>query len=581
MKKQPSFLLFLISIFCFASCGGNTPDKLKWWQKTIAYEIYPKSFKDSNNDGIGDLNGISANLDYLQSLNVGAIWLTPVYDSPMKDNGYDVKDYYKINPLFGNDEDMDRLIKQGKKHGIKVVMDLVFNHTSEEHQWFQDSIMKKNGKEDWYIWRDGVLGPDGNLLPPNNWGSVFGGSAWEYNQTRKQFYLHSFGKFQPDLNWENPQVRNALYDIANYWINKGVGGFRIDAVTYIKKPAGLPDGKVPEGETYCPVNNVSMNVPGILTFLDEFKKHVTDGKDIFTVAEANGVKSEELKYWVGKNGVFDMLFEFGICNLGCEGEKWYKPKDFDITDIKKFINASQQATVTNEGWYPMFFENHDQPRSVNHYLPNVPKEDQDAAAKGLGTILLTMHGTPFVYQGEEIGCINTNWNNINELDDISSKNQYEEALQHGLSEAQALECVRKFSRDNARTPMQWNDSTNAGFSEHTPWLRLNQEYETINVWNEKHNIDSVLNWYKEISDLRIEEPILTEGDFQMLLPNDKNIFAYTRGVGSKQVLVLVNFSKQNQDYDIDVSDMQPIANSLGNDYTPNKLKPYQSLILKK
>ena len=395
-----------------AVCSGNgrqakTMLKKDWWKSTIAYEIYPSSFQDSNGDGVGDLNGIISRLDYLKTLSVGALWLTPVYASPMVDNGYDVADFYKINPLFGTMSDMDRLLKEADRRDIKIVMDLVFNHTSDQCEWFLESKKSRdNGKSDWYIWKEAK--EDGSA--PNNWRSIFGGSAWKWSETRKQYYLHTFAEAQPDLNWENPEVRKALYAIANFWIEKGVGGFRIDAIPYIKKPRDFATGVPDAGDGMVSIHTMTVNTEGILDFLHEFKQNVTEGKNVFTVAEANGIGAEQLKYWVGANGAFDMLFEFGHLH---DVELWCKPSPFGIMDFKKALIASQKATAEN-GWYPVFFENHDKPRSVNNFFSE--NANPVLAAKAMGLLLLTLRGTPFIYEGEELGMTNVPWDSIDKYD---------------------------------------------------------------------------------------------------------------------------------------------------------------------
>ncbi|MBR1486474.1 MAG: hypothetical protein IJ597_04385, partial [Synergistaceae bacterium] len=378
--------------------------KLKWWQKKPVYQIYPKSFLDTNKTGTGDLRGVINKLDYLKSLDIGAIWLTPIYPSPMIDNGYDISDYTGINPNFGTMKDFEELIAEAGKRDIKIVMDLVFNHTSDQHAWFQESKKSRdNPKSDWYIWRD----PNENGKEPTNWRGIFGGSAWTWCEERGQYYLHTFAKQQPDLNWENPEVRRALYDAANFWLSKGVGGFRIDAITYIKKPAEFLDGKPDSREGTINIHLMTANQLGILDFLQEFKREVFDGKDIFTVGEANGVKPEDLKNWVGEHGVFDMLFEFSHVSLPFDDfEIWCHPREWKLTELKQALSASQNATKNN-GWYPIFVENHDQPRSVNHFLPE--GADSKKAAKALAAVLMTLRGTPFIYQGQELGMTNVNW----------------------------------------------------------------------------------------------------------------------------------------------------------------------------
>lgn len=510
---------------------------MKWWQNTIVYELYPNSFKDSDGDGYGDLKGITSELDHLKSLGVGAIWLTPVYVSPMGDNGYDVADYYSINPRYGTMEDMDELIEEAKKREIRIVMDLVFNHTSNECEWFKESASSRdNDKSDWYIWADPK--EDGSV--PNNWRGVFGGSVWTYCETRGQYYLHTFGDFQPDVNWENPKVRNALYDIANFWINKGVGGFRLDAITYIKKPADMSDGPVDAPDNMVSVHSMTANTDGILDFLHEFKDQVQEGKDIFVVGEANGVPASELPLWVGENGVFDMIFEFSHVNVQFSGgEVWYNTKDWKLTELKKCFSDSQKATKDN-GWYPVFLENHDQPRSINHFLP--VDADPVQGAKVLGMLMMTLRGTPFMYEGQEIGMTNIDWDNIEDYDDISSHNQFQMAKLNGLTTKQAMECVKRFSRDNSRTPMQWTDGENAGFTDGTPWLPVNSNYKTVNVASENENSGSVLCFYHQLKILRDEHEVLKDGNYTELFQNSEKIFAYCRENAKEKIIILLNFT---------------------------------------
>ncbi len=402
-------------------------DTLKWWQQTAVYQIYPRSFQDTTGSGEGDIPGVTRHLDYLRKLGVGAIWLTPVYPSPMVDNGYDISDYTAIDPRYGTMADMDTLIAEGKKRDIRIVMDLVYNHTSDRHAWFQESKRSRtNDKADWYIWRDAK--EDGSA--PTNWRSIFGGPAWTWCEERQQYYLHTFAVEQPDLNWENPAVRQALYDAANFWIDKGVGGFRIDAIVYIKKPAVFADGPVDGADGLSSIHKMIANTPGILDFLHEFRRNVFDGHDIFTVAEANGVTPADLPRWVGKDGAFSMLFEFSHTNLEFpDDEVWCRAETWPLTKLKKALSDSQQATAAN-GWYPIFFENHDQIRCVNRYFPE--GTDKQKAAKAMATILFTLRGTPFIYEGQELGMANTAFARIEDYNDISTHGQYQLAWTKAL-----------------------------------------------------------------------------------------------------------------------------------------------------
>lgn len=513
-----------------------------WWQEKPVYQVYPKSFLDTTGQGTGDLRGITAKLDYLRTLDVGAIWLTPVYKSPMFDNGYDVADYCSIDPEYGSMEDMDELLAEAKKRGIRIVMDLVYNHTSYQNAWFQESKKSRtNPKADWYIWRDPK--PDGS--EPTNWRSIFGKSAWTYCEERQQYYLHTFAPQQPDLNWENPEVRQALYDAANFWIKKGVGGFRIDAIVYIKKPAfvdGTPDG--PDG--LVNIHSVEANTPGILDFLHEFKKNVFDGHDIFTVAEANGVGPDDLKDWVGSHGVFSMLFEFSHMDLSFpDGEVWCHEKPWKLTQLKQALTASQRATSQN-GWYPIFFENHDQPRCINHFFPK--DADRTLAAKAIATVLLTTRGTPFIYQGQEIGMENVAWPSIDCYNDISSHGQFKYALKEGLTNDEALAFVHKYSRDNARTPMQWTRGRQAGFTEGQPWLPVQEDYRSWCVEAEATNENSVLTYYRRLVRYRRDCDILRHGTYRELLPESEQIYAFARELDGRRIVTLVNFSLEEASY---------------------------------
>lgn len=573
MLKMIYICVMVLFLLLFpTSCAKNNEisNNLKWWQKTLVYEAYPSSFKDTNGDGYGDLNGIVSELDYLKSLGVGAIWLTPIYASPMGDNGYDVSDYYSINPLYGSMEDMDRLIKEAGDRNIKIVMDLVFNHTSNECEWFKESRKSKdNSKSDWYIWRDPL--PDGSA--PNNWRGIFGGSAWTYDDSRKQYYLHTFADFQPDVNWENKDLRKALYDVANFWVDKGVGGFRVDAVTYIKKPNDFICKESDGVDGLMSIHNKTANTKGILDFLNEFKKEVKGNKDIFFVGEANGVDVSELDNWVGKNGVFDMIFRFDLVNIQfASGEYWYNTKDFTIKEIKNII-SNEQKKIKNQGWCPIFFENHDQPRSVEHFLKDCT--DKINGAKALATILMTLKGTPFLYEGEEIGMTNVNRTSIDEYNDLSSHNQYKMAIENGISEEEALNCVREYSRDNARSPMQWNDSNNAGFTNTTPWLKVNNNYKNVNVKTEEGDENSVLSWYKKLNQLRQENSAIISGDYKEIFENDEKIYAYERENEKEKITVIVNLS--NADVSFNSSEFKNNELILTNIINENDgiLKPYE------
>ena len=511
-----------------------------WWQNTAVYQIYPKSFNDTRGKGTGDLRGITEKLDYLKSLGAGALWLTPVYPSPMVDNGYDISDYCGIHPDFGTLADMEELIAEAKKRGMRIVMDLVYNHTSDEHPWFLESKKSRtNAKSDWYIWRDAK--EDGSA--PTNWRGIFGGSAWTYSEERGQYYLHTFAEAQPDLNWENPEVREALFAAANFWLAKGVGGFRIDAITYIKKPAVFTDGEPDAADGMTSVHDMTANTPGILDFLHEFRARVFDGHDIFTVGEANGVTPEELPLWVGENGVFSMLFEFSHVLVPYEGgECWHKALPWPLTKLKRALTASQHATA-KEGWFPIYFENHDRARSVNYFFPK--GADKKLAAKALAAVLFTLRGTPFIYEGEELGMTNVAWDSIDAYDDISSHGQYALALEDGFSKEEALGFVHFNSRDNARTPMQWTAERHAGFTSGTPWLPVNENYRTLNAAAEEEDSDSVLHFYRHLAKLRETIPALLDGVYEELLEENEQIYAFSRTLGKARIKTAVNFSTED------------------------------------
>lgn len=561
MKRHPITRAAVLLTAWILACAllpasAETAVAHAWWQDTVVYQIYPMSFRDTDANGYGDLRGIDEHLDYLASLGVGAVWLTPVYVSPMVDNGYDVADYTGIDPLYGSMDDMEKLIADADALGIRIVMDLVVNHTSDRHPWFLESAgSRDNPKSDWYIWRDAK--PDGSA--PNNWRSIFGGSAWTWCEARGQYYLHTFAVQQPDLNWENPEVRQAIIDAANFWLDMGVGGFRVDAVPYIKKPADFADG-TPDGEDgMTGIHGMTANTEGILDFLREFREKTVAGRDVFTVGEANGVKPADLPDWVGEDGVFDMIFEFSHVDIGSgSAHTWSDPAPWTLTDLKRAIAASQEATRA-AGWYPVFLENHDQPRSMDHFLPDA--SDKVLAAKLLGTLVLTMRGTPFVFEGQELGYTNVAWD-LDRYNDLNTRAQYDFAIQEGFTPEEALEGVHRFSRDNARTPMQWDAGENASFTGGTPWLPVHDDYATVNVEAETADAQSVLSWYRTLSALRAASPELLYGGYEEVFPESEEIFAFRRATEDGEMLVLLNFTNDPVTYDASVVDgMEPVISS--------------------
>lgn len=502
--------------------------KKTWWKEAVGYQIYPRSFMDTDNDGIGDLNGVRSKLDYLKDLGIGFIWITPIYESPNVDNGYDISDYQKILKTFGTMEEFDLLLSEAHEHGIKVIMDLVINHTSNQHEWFIESRSSiKDDYRDYYIWAEGTF--DG---PPNDWVSIFGGSAWEYDETTHQYYLHVFAKEQPDLNWENPRVKRELFSMIDWWLDKGIDGFRVDAISHIKK------APLATKSTNDPFDSFK-NVSGIETHLEELRD-IFKKRDILTVGEANGVSAEQAYQWVGENdGYFNMLFEFDHISL------WNKSENdtLDVIHFKKALTNWQEALADGKGWNALYMENHDIPRSVSSF----GSEEEvfwQASAKALALSFLLLQGTPFIYQGQEIGMTNMPFTSIDEIDAVDTKNFYYEMLQTGLSSDKAMEVIRKTARDNSRTPMQWTGEEFAGFSKRTPWMVINPNKHKINVLDEMADPDSVLNFYKKIIQLRNQNEALIYGGYKLYLPEHPQLFVYGRRLGDERFVVIINLSKE-------------------------------------
>ncbi|WP_066250964.1 glycoside hydrolase family 13 protein [Neobacillus drentensis] len=505
----------------------------KWWKESVAYQVYPRSFMDSNGDGIGDLNGVTAKLDYLKELGIDVIWLSPMYKSPNDDNGYDISDYQDIMEDFGTMDDFNELLEGVHQRGMKLILDLVINHTSDEHPWFIESRSSKdNPKRDWYIWRDGK---DGKA--PNNWESIFSGPAWRYDKETEQYFMHIFSARQPDLNWENPEVREALYDMVNWWLEKGIDGFRVDAISHIKKEPGLPDMPNPDKLDYVPCFPKMMNVDGIDEFLSEFSQKTIKNYDIMTVGEANGVGLKEADQWVGEeNGYFNMIFQFEFLDL------WDKDADgsIDVRMLKKVL-TKWQTGLEGRGWNALFIENHDQPRRVSNWGND--KEYWKESAKMLGTVYFLMKGTPFIYQGQEIGMTNVQFPSIEDYNDVGMINYYHVETAKGRSHDEIMKVIWEKGRDNARTPMQWDASNMGGFTtaEQT-WLGVNQNYTKINVEAQLNDPDSILSFYKKLIRLRKENPVFVYGTYDLLVANHPKLFVYTRSLGKKKALVINNFS---------------------------------------
>ena len=494
----------------------------KWWQNSVVYQIYPRSFQDSNGDGIGDIRGIIKRLDYLQELGIDAIWLSPVCKSLQDDNGYDISDYQDIDPMFGNLDDMELLIAEAKKRNIRIIMDLVLNHSSDEHRWFTEAKKSKdNPYHDYYVWRDGEEG-----VYPNDMGSVFGGPAWEWVPELKQYYFHQFSVKQPDLNWENPKVRREIYDMILWWMDKGVGGFRLDVIDQIAKE---PDLKI------------TNNGPRLHQFIQELSRETFQKGDLITVGEAWGADIDRAKLYSKPDGSeFSMVFQFEHMMLDQEPgkEKWdLCPLPF--VKLKKCLEKWQKE-LHGCGWNSLFWDNHDLPRIVSRWGND--REYRAESAKMLATVLHGMEGTPYVYQGEELGMTNVHFASIEQYQDIEIRNMYRERLEKGYSEKDIMESIYAKGRDNARTPMQWDDTENAGFTTGTPWLGVNPNYTEINAQSQINDENSVFHYYKKLIHLRKENSIFVDGDFTLLLPEDENIFAYVREYEGRKLLVVANFT---------------------------------------
>ncbi|MDO6656456.1 alpha-glucosidase [Anaerobacillus sp. 1_MG-2023] len=503
-----------------------------WWKEAVGYQIYPRSFQDSNGDGIGDLQGVIQRLDYIKNLGIDVIWICPMYKSPNDDNGYDISDYQDIMEDFGTMKDFDALLEEVHKRDMKLIIDLVLNHTSDEHQWFIESrSSKEDPKRDWYIWRDGKNGKE-----PNNWESIFGGSAWEYDRKTDQYYLHVFSTKQPDVNWENPAVRGALYDAVNWWLDKGIDGFRIDAISHIKKRPGFPDMPNPANEKYVSSFDMHMNQKGIQEFLQEFKDETYSNYDVMTVGEANGVSIDEADQWVDeKNGKMNMIFQFEHLGLWDAVDK----PELDIVSLKSVLTRWQKG-LENKGWNALFVENHDKPRVVSTWGND--KEYWRESATSMGAMYFLMQGTPFIYQGQEIGMTNVQYPSIEDYDDVADKNRYRIQREAGVSHESIMKVIWASSRDNSRTPMQWNSDYNAGFSSGTPWLKVNPNFVDINVQKQENDANSILTFYKKMIQLKKENLVFTYGTYDLLLEKHPQLYAYTRTTEEDQVLIVTNLS---------------------------------------
>ncbi|MFQ6805836.1 MAG: glycoside hydrolase family 13 protein [Lachnospiraceae bacterium] len=552
----------------------------KWWKESVVYQIYPRSFKDSNGDGIGDINGITEKMGYLQELGVDVIWLSPVYQSPNDDNGYDISDYQAIMEEFGTMEDFDRMLAAAHEHGLKLVMDLVVNHTSDEHPWFVESRKSvDNPYRDYYIWRPGKDGKE-----PNNWGSCFSGPAWKYDPQTEMYYLHLFSEKQPDLNWDNPKVRQEVFDMMNWWLDKGVDGFRMDVISLISKKPDLPDG--PVGINGYASFNEPANGPHVHEYLQEMREKVLNRKETITVGECSGVTLEEAKKYASSDGKeLNMVFQFEHMDVDADANTKWTDKKMDLRDMKEVLTRWQKG-LEEIAWNSLFWENHDQPRSISRYGNDSP-EYREVSAKMLATCLHMMQGTPYVYQGEELGMTNVPFTSIDQFRDLDSINAYRELVeeQKVFTSEEMMRYLRYKSRDNARTPFQWDDSENAGFSTGTPWIMVNPNYKEINAKDQLEREDSVFHYYQKLIRLRKEQEVIVYGTYDLLLPDSKEIYAYTRTLGEEKLLVVCNF------YEPEVSFELPEEFAGGTCLISNypevslkaemTLRPYEAFVIKK
>jgi oligo-1,6-glucosidase len=543
-----------------------------WWKTAVVYQIYPRSFADANGDGMGDLAGIEAHLDHLAALGVDVLWLSPVYPSPQDDNGYDIADYRDVDPAFGTLEDLDRLLGEVHARGMKVVMDLVVNHTSDEHPWFAESrSSRESPRRDWYWWRP----------RPNNWRSFFSGSAWELDEATGEYYLHLFSRKQPDLNWENPEVREAVYSMMRWWLDRGVDGFRMDVINMISKDPALPDaretgaGMMPDGSEHF------INGPRIHEFVQEMHRAVFAGRaePTLTVGEMPGVTLEEARLFTDPaRGEVDMVFQFEHVNLDHGATKW-DVRPLRLTDLKRSLGRWQEG-LAERGWNSLYWNNHDQPRAVSRFGDDRP-EHRVRSAKLLATVLHLHRGTPYVYQGEELGMTNAPFDRIEDFRDIESLNHHAEAVAAGEPEATVLAGLRTMGRDNARTPMQWDATEHAGFTTGSPWIPVNPNHREINAAAAVADPDSVFHHYRRLIELRHAEPVVAHGDFTMLLPDDERVYAFTRRLGATELLVLANFSAEPAPVALPEADGELVLGNYADAGEPLTLRPWEARVLRR
>lgn len=576
----------------------------KWWHNKVAYQIYPKSYMDSNGDGIGDLRGIIGKLDYLKELGVDIIWLSPIYKSPLADQGYDIADYYEIDPRFGTMDDMDELIAEAKKRDMYILMDLVVNHCSDEHEWFKKACEDPDGKYGKYFYIVDITRDTGSVSDtdrinrancnlPTNWRSYFGGPVWDKLPGHDdKMYMHLFHKKQPDLNWENEEVREEVYKMVNWWLDKGLGGFRIDAIINIKKPSILHDYPADRTDGLCSMHMVLDDARGVGEFLKELKERTFEPHNSFTVGEVFDVDSEGVRDFISEEGYFSSMFDFSTVLLGTSEKGWY---DFAPVKASDYIKATYEAQVNANGIGMMsnIIENHDEPRGVSHYLPELSGEEYERACKMLAMINMFKRGLPFIYQGQEIGMENCPFGSIDDIDDCSTKDEYEVARRAGLNDKEAFDAIKRMSRDNSRTPMQWDSSANAGFSTGTPWLMVNPNYDRINVSDELKNQDSLLNFYKRIIAVRKESEYsetLIYGDAEIMKQPDESVMSFYRVSDECRLLFLANY--QENEVTVKLPDNERaeciivdnmVANDTFNNITDTgsiNLRPYEAVLVK-
>lgn len=553
----------------------------RWWKESVVYQIYPRSFCDSNGDGIGDLNGITGKLDYLKELGIDVIWLSPVYKSPNDDNGYDISDYQAIMDEFGTMEDFDRMLATAHEKGIKIMMDLVVNHTSDEHKWFIESRKSTdNPYRDYYIWRPAK--EDGSL--PNNWGSCFSGPAWEYDKTTDMYFLHLFSKKQPDLNWDNPAVRQDVFDMMNWWLKKGVDGFRMDVISLISKEPGLPDKET--GINGYATFNVSANGPHVHEYLQEMRQKALNNADTITVGECSGVTLEEAKkYARSDEKELNMVFQFEHMDVDSDEKagKWTTRK-MDLRNLKKILTRWQKG-LQDIAWNSLYWENHDQPRSVSRF-GNDSDEYREISAKMLATCIHMMQGTPYVYQGEELGMTNCPFNTLDNFRDLESINAFHELTEQGkMTEEDMMAAIGYKGRDNARTPMQWDDSAYAGFSTTNPWIMVNPNYTKINAKDQVNREDSVFKYYQKLIKLRHESELIVYGTYDLILDDDKDIYAYIRTLGDEKLIVYCNFSENTREVELpeEFTNGKVLISNYSDAKANHKitLRPYEAIVIQK